>query len=112
MTRRAAINQTGIAQRYPFLRDRENERSSLDRYCRLNTTGNSDIAAMSILPVVLICRTRACLPRRANHWFQSSRLASTRGAYRDRHGRWMRDAVGVSARKTGAADAYGQIVWS
>jgi hypothetical protein len=27
----------------------------------------------------------------------------TRGAYRDRHGRWMRDAVDAAARETSAA---------
>jgi hypothetical protein len=65
-----------------------------------------------ILPVVLICRTRVRLPRRANQWLESARLASTRGAYRDRHGRRKRDAMDVSARKTSAADTYGKIVWS
>jgi hypothetical protein len=33
------------------------------------------------------------LRRRANQWPFFVRPASTRGAYRDRHGRWMRDAM-------------------
>jgi hypothetical protein len=33
------------------------------------------------------------LRRRANQWFLFARLALTRGAYRDRHGRWARDAM-------------------
>jgi hypothetical protein len=40
-----------------------------------------------------------------------------RGAYRDRHGRGVRDAVGVSgcsvlSRAGERSDAYGEIVWS
>src|SRR5262249_43020681 len=35
-----------------------------------------------------------------------------RGALRDRHERWERDAMDVSARRTSASDADGQAVWS
>jgi hypothetical protein len=48
---------------------------------------------MRILPVVLICRRDVRLRRRANQWPQLARLALTRGAYRDRHGRRARDAM-------------------
>jgi hypothetical protein len=47
-----------------------------------------------------------------------SHPASTRGAYRDRHGRWVRDAVDVMAAqrkhfaRTSDADADGEVVWS
>src|SRR5882724_2734197 len=40
-----------------------------------------------------------------------SRLRS-RGALRDRHERWRRDAMDASARETNAFDADGQAVWS
>jgi hypothetical protein len=36
----------------------------------------------------------------------------TGGALRDRHGRWMRDAVDATACKTSSAKADGEIVWS
>jgi hypothetical protein len=40
-----------------------------------------------------------------------------RGAYRDRHGRWVRDAVDAAASahesaQTNDADADGEVVWS
>jgi hypothetical protein len=50
--------------------------------------------------------------------FSMSHPASTRGAYRDRHGRWVRDAVDVMAAqrkhfaRTSGADADGEVVWS
>jgi hypothetical protein len=36
----------------------------------------------------------------------------TRGAYRDRHGRWVRDAVDAAALLTNGAQADGEVVWS
>ena len=45
----------------------------------------------------------ARLRRRANQWPQSARLVPTRGAYRDRHGRWARDAMDALLRETSAA---------
>jgi len=33
------------------------------------------------------------------------------GAYRDRHGRWARDAVDAKAALTNGADADGEVVW-
>jgi hypothetical protein len=41
-----------------------------------------------------------------------SHPASTRGAFRDRHERWKRDAMDAKARATSAAIADGEIVWS
>ena len=52
------------------------------------------------------------LRRRANQWPSFARPAPIRGAARDRHGRWERDAMGVLARETSVAGAYGKIVWS
>ena len=37
---------------------------------------------------------------------------SIRGAFRDRHGRWVRDAVDANALLTNSADADGEVVWS
>ena len=42
----------------------------------------------------------------------SPRPASTRGAYRDRHGRGKRDAVDAVRATTKRASAYGEIVRS
>jgi hypothetical protein len=36
----------------------------------------------------------------------------TRGALRDRHDRWVRDAMDVIARETNVAGADGEVVWS
>jgi hypothetical protein len=35
-----------------------------------------------------------------------------RGAFRDRHERWARDAVDALARKTSAFEADGEVVWA
>jgi hypothetical protein len=35
-----------------------------------------------------------------------------RGAFRDRHERWVRDAVDALAQRTNALEADGQAVWS
>jgi hypothetical protein len=35
-----------------------------------------------------------------------------RGAFRDRHGRWVRDAMDVMAPLTNGAKADGEVVWS
>jgi hypothetical protein len=51
------------------------------------------------------------LRRRANHWSLFARLAPTRGALRDRHECWARDAMGVLVRWTSGIDATGEIVW-
>jgi hypothetical protein len=59
----------------------------------IRPTGNSCMAVMRKLPVVLICRTPLVLPKTPNHQHPSRHPALSRGAYRDRHGRWVRDAV-------------------
>ena len=38
--------------------------------------------------------------------------ASTRGAYRDRHGRWKRDAVDAVVSRDERTEADGEGVWS
>jgi hypothetical protein len=43
-------------------------------------------------------------------WIPPSR--PSRGAFRDRHERWVRDAVDAAVRETGATVAYGEVVWS
>src|SRR5262249_45587015 len=35
-----------------------------------------------------------------------------RGAYRDRHGRWLRDAMDAVSHETNEHIAYGEVVWS
>jgi len=51
------------------------------------------MAAMRKLPVVLLCRRPTALPKTPNQRHISRRPASPRGAFRDRHERWVRDAV-------------------
>jgi hypothetical protein len=54
----------------------------------------------------------------ANHFTVHRYPAPTRGAYRDRHGRWARDAMdaavsgGRIARQTNGTVADGEVVWS
>jgi len=50
-------------------------------------------------------------PFARNTFSDSSRPASLRGAYRDRHERWVRDAVDALARKTSAREAGGAAAW-
>jgi len=42
----------------------------------------------------------------------SARPRPARGTYRDRHGRWARDAMDVVVRKTSVASTDGEIAWS
>jgi len=51
----------------------------------------------------------SCFPQ-ITSIFPSSRPA--RGAFRDRHERWARDAVDALARETNAFEADGEVVWS
>src|ERR1700730_15125761 len=56
--------------------------------------------AMRKLPVVPICRNPAVLrlpPNQPQIW---QHPVPARGAYRDRHGRWVRDAMDAVTRKT------------
>src|ERR1700751_2261095 len=50
--------------------------------------------------------------RSANHPYCPPRPAPTRGAYRDRHGRGVGDAMAGSARQTSAQVTDGEGVWS
>ena len=53
----------------------------------------SRMRVMRNLPVVLICRMATALPNTPNQLHVSACPVPTRGAYRDRHGRWVRDAM-------------------
>jgi hypothetical protein len=70
------------------------------------------------LPVVPICRGLAALILPPNHRHILRRPVLERGAFRDRHERWARDAMDadgirrVKACWTNDADAYGEVVWS
>jgi len=55
---------------------------------------------MHKLPVVPICRTSLGLRCRANQNDSLARLAPTRGALRDRHGRRLRDAMDAVCQTT------------
>src|SRR5947207_12746134 len=59
-------------------------------------TGKLRMSAMRNLPVVLICRMATALPNTPNQLHVSACPVPTRGAYRDRHGRWVRDAMDAS----------------
>jgi predicted Fe-S protein YdhL (DUF1289 family) len=52
------------------------------------------------------------LPRRANHKHLFGHpAASARGAFRDRHERWLWDAMDATSRQTIVEVAYGEVVW-
>src|SRR5438477_6502619 len=61
------------------------------------STGKLRMSAMRNLPVVLICRMATALPNTPNQLHVSACSVPTRGAYRDRHGRWVRDAMDATA---------------
>ena len=58
------------------------------------------IHVMRQLPVVPICRTSRPLRCRANQNHALVCLAATRGTYRDRHGRGLRDAMDAVCHAT------------
>jgi len=62
-------------------------------------TGKSRMRAMRKLPVVLICRMSLVLPKTPNQQHRSARPVPLRGAFRDRHGRWVRDAMDALAAR-------------
>jgi hypothetical protein len=68
--------------------------------------------AMRKLPVVPICRRPLLLRRRANHNDPLARPAAARGALRDRHERWKRDAMDAMSHETNDDIADGEVVWS
>ena len=61
------------------------ESAALNRRCRLNTTGNPDITAMRILPVVLLCRTHSLLLKIRNTPILPSSRLDTRDVTANRH---------------------------
>jgi hypothetical protein len=63
----------------------------------IRPTGKSCMRVMHNLPVVPMCRRRAALFKTPNQHHPSACPAPTRGAYRDRHGRWVRDAMDALA---------------
>jgi hypothetical protein len=68
--------------------------------------------AMRKLPVVPICRNPTALPLPPNQRQIPRHPASIRGTYRDRHGRWARDAMDAIAAQTSGVNADGEVVWS
>jgi hypothetical protein len=50
--------------------------------------------------------------RKCNSVYIIVHPAAVRGALRDRHGRWQRDAMDALGRKTSDTDADGKTVWS
>jgi hypothetical protein len=51
--------------------------------------------------------------RRANHRYQLAPFqAREEGAFRDRHERWVRDAMDVAVHETNAQAADDEVVWS
>jgi hypothetical protein len=69
------------------------------------------------LPVVPMCRIPSGLPEHPNQWLSFLRPALTRGAFRDRHERWARDAMDATHRsaifaRTSDVFADGEVVWS
>jgi len=67
---------------------------------------------MQKLPVVPICRTSLPLRCRANQNDPLRVPHSPRGAFRDRHGRWARDAMDAMSHETNENIADGEVVWS
>jgi hypothetical protein len=75
-------------------------------------TGSSRMHPMHHLPVAPTCRIQTRLPRRANHKHLFGHpAASARGAFRDRHERWLWDAMDATSRQTIVEVAYGEVVW-
>jgi hypothetical protein len=64
------------------------------------------------LPVVPICRRREVLLKIGIDDIFPRIPCPQRGALRDRHECWARDAMDAKARATSAAEADGQVVWS
>ena len=53
-----------------------------------------------------------CFTPRPNHRPMSRYPLPTRGAFRDRHERWVRGAMDARCRQTSGIDADGKVVWS
>jgi hypothetical protein len=68
--------------------------TAFDHRARVCPTGNPRMDTMRNLPVALTCRRQPSLPCRANHpHLFGHPAASARGAFRDRHERWLWDAM-------------------
>jgi hypothetical protein len=91
---RAVIGALG--RLHAFLRSIRIEKSR-SYWLQQCPTGKSRMRAMRKLPVVPICRNPTALPLPPNQRQISPRPALTRGAYRDRHERWVRDAMDALA---------------
>jgi len=63
----------------------------------IRPTGKWRLPVMRNLPVVPLCRRPAALFKTPNQQHPSPCPAPARGAYRDRHGRWARDAMDAAA---------------
>src|SRR5438105_5574914 len=62
------------------------------------------MAVMRKLPVVLLCRRPTALPKTPNQLHSPAVPPRSRGAFRDRHERWVRDAVDVGGAADESAD--------
>jgi hypothetical protein len=80
-----------------------------DRSC---PTGSSRMQPIRNLPVAPACRTRSRLRRRANHAHLFAHPAALQRAFRDRHERWLWDAMDAASRQTIVEVTYGEVVWS
>ena len=67
---------------------------------------------MSKLPVVLTCRRRVRLPDDPDTLHVSVIPRSLRGAFRDRHERWAREAMDAEVLLTNGTEADDEVVWS
>jgi hypothetical protein len=73
---------------------------------------NVRMHVMRKLPVVPICRTLWPLRCRANQNEHPRIPPPIRGALRDRHERWKRDAMDTVSHETNEMIADGEVVWS
>jgi hypothetical protein len=53
-----------------------------------------------------------CFSEHPNQLYSLAIPSHTKGAFRDRHERWVRDAVDADAPLTNGAEADGEVVWS
>ena len=83
-----------------FARSLSSRARSRDPVARpgMTSSGAKCIPHRHNLPVAPICRTSFSLRRRANQNDALACLALIRGAARDRHGRWERDAMDAHRR--------------
>jgi hypothetical protein len=65
----------------------------------IRPTGKLRMGVMRKLPVVPLCRRPAVLLETPNQPHPSAHPVPPRGAYRDRHGRWVRDAMDALASR-------------